>query len=228
MLVAAALLHWLTTGLPGVAIGAPLDESKPYGRACIALSTGEITEPLRIDSKPGSDSYIRIYAMPNARCRILAFAFNASDGKLANDWPPQYFEVQSRQEIVLPYPLSAWRWPERSEPFELHVLFLHPNSKAAPEIRKLVAAMQEMRVDRALLARQAIRLRELATGLAIEPTTIANLAKSNRTEIGATYRDPEFPWRKYSTAVNFSEDKPGLLILRHKKPNPSSGEPAVP
>jgi hypothetical protein len=202
---------WLVAGVM-VAWGAsPVDESKPYGRVSIGIVTGEKEEPLQAQSKPGADALIVAHADATEHCQMLLFALNARDGKLVDDWRPQFAELPPWEEILLPEAPVVWKWSANSEPVDVYVLFLHPNSKDAREIKVLVTAMLNPNVERTLLDRQGVKLRELATRSGGE---IARMVKPLRAQIGGTYRGVTFPWRKYASSANFSEARPSLLIFR--------------
>jgi hypothetical protein len=195
-----------------VALGAsPVDESKPYGRVCIGVVTGEKEEALQAQSKPGADTFIVAHADATERSQMVLFALNARDGKLANDWRPQFVELPPWEETLLPEAPVAWKWSANSGPIDIYVLFLHPNSKDAHELKVLVTAMLSLSVEKTLLDRQSVKLRELATRSGGE---IAKVVKPVRAQVGATYRGATFPWRNYASRTNFSEAKPGLLIFR--------------
>jgi hypothetical protein len=196
------------------ALGIPsVDKSKPYGRVCIGVVTGEKEEPLQAQSKPGADTFIVAHADANERCQMLLFALNARDGKLAHDWRPQFVELSPREEVLLPEAPIAWKWSAGSEPFDVYVLFVHPNSRDAHELKVLVTAMLNPNLERTLLDRQTVKLRELATGSGARKREIIYAAKVKRVETAVAYRG-SFRWRDYASVANFSEATPALLIFR--------------
>jgi hypothetical protein len=209
-----ALLQWLAAGLVGSIIAAPVDERKPYGRVCIAVVTDEIEEPLQASSKPGAKTHIVVHADANEHCQMLVFAFNARDGKLAHDWRPQFVELPPWEEVLRPKG-SKWEWSAGSEPFDVYVLFMQPNSEEARELKVLITAMLNPTVDRELLGLQSVKLVELVTRSVAGQPEVIDVAKVSRGEPGVVYRaDPTFPWRDYASGANFTEAKPGLLIFR--------------
>jgi hypothetical protein len=203
---------WLVLGIVAVAGASPVDESKPHGQVCIGVVTGEKEQPLHAQSKPGANTYIVAHAEASERCQLLIFALNG-DGRLAHDWLPQLVELQQSEEIQLPERPVAWKWSEASGPINVYVLFLHPNSKDSRELKTLVKAMLNPNVDRDLLHRQSVKLRELATRSGSRQGEVIHVAKVARAEVAATYRGVNFLWRAHSSAVNFSEAKPGLLVF---------------
>jgi hypothetical protein len=210
----AALLQWLVAGLLAQVIAAPVDERKPYGRICVGVVTGETEGSLQATSKPGADTHIVVHADANEPCEMLVSAFNASDGKLAHNWLPQLVELPPWVEALLPEAQNAWKWSVGSEPFDVYVLFMDPNSEDARKLNILVTAMWRATTNRELLDRQSVQLRELATRSGAAQTEIINVAKAGRVEVAATYRSSAFPWRDYASRANFSEAKPSLLIFR--------------
>jgi hypothetical protein len=141
---------------------------------------------------------------------MLVFALNARDGKLAHDWLPQFVELPPWEEVLLPEAPSAWKWSAGSEPFDVYVLFVHPNSEDARKLKILVTAMLSPTTNRELLDRQSVKLRELATRSGATQAEIIH----GRVEVAATSRSSTFPWRDYASRANFSEAKPSLLIFR--------------
>jgi len=209
-----ALLQWLAAGLLGSMFAAPVDERRPYGRVCIGVVTGEMEEPLQASSKAGPNTHIVVHADANERCQMLVSVFNASDGKLAHNWLPQLVELPPWEEVLLPEPPSAWKWPVGSKPFDVYVLFTHPSSEDARDLKSLVTAMWRATTNSELLDRQSVKLRELATRSGATQAEIINVAKADRVEVAATFRSGTFPWREYASRVNFTEAKPSLLMFR--------------
>jgi hypothetical protein len=207
----AALLQWLVAGLLAGVIAAPVDERKPYGRVCIGVVNGEIEGPLQATSKPGADTHIVVHADAKERCQMLVFAFNAGDGKLAHDWLPQFVELPPWEEVLLPEAPSVWKWSAGSEPFDVYVLFVHPNSEDGRKLKILVTAMLSPTTNKELLDLQSVKLRELATR---SGATQAEIIKPGRVEVAAISRGTPYPWRDNASRANFSEANPGLLIFR--------------
>jgi hypothetical protein len=220
----AASWVWLVAGIMAVMGAPPVDESKPRGRVCIGVVTGEEEQPLQAQSKPGADTFIVAHADANEHCQLLIFALSARDRRLAHDWRPQFVDLPQREEVQLPEPPVVWKWSEASGPVKVYVLFLHPNSKDSRELKTLVRAMLNPNIERALLDRQSVKLRELATRSGVRQGEIVHVAKVRRVQVAATYRSANFPWRAYASAANFSETKPGLLIFALGDLEPAGSE----
>ena len=215
---------WLVAGIVAAMGASPVDESKPYGRVCIGVVTGEKELPLEAQSKPGADTFIVAHAEANEHCQLLIFALSARDGKLAHDWRPQFIDLPPWEEVQLPETPVVWKWSEASGPVNVYVLFLHPNSKDSRELKALVTAMLNPNLERALLDRQSVKLRELATRSGARQGEIIHVAKVARVEVAATYRGANFPWRAYASSANFSEARPGLLIFALGDLEPAGSE----
>ena len=159
---------------------------------------------------------------------MLVFAFNGRDGKLAHDWLPQFVELPPWEEVLLPEAPIDWKWSAGSEPFEVDVLFVHPNCEDARQLKVLITAMLNPMVDRELLDRQSVKLYELATRSVAGPSEVIDVAKVRRVEVAAAYRGSTFAWRDYASGANFSEAKPALLIFSvvNRGPARSQSEPS--
>jgi hypothetical protein len=208
------MLQWLALGLCGSIAAQPVDERRPYGRVCIGVVTDGIESLLQASSKPGPNTKIVVHAEASEHCQMLLFAFNAGNGKLAHDWLPQLVELPPWEEVLLPKAPISWKWDGGSELFEVYVLFLHPNSEEAKDLKVLITAMLNPLRDSGLLNLQAVKLYELATRSIPGATGVVDVAKISRVEVAATYRGLTFPWRTYASGANFSEGKPALLIFR--------------
>ena len=209
----AACSVWLVAGLVAAVAAPPLDDSKPFGRVCIGVLTGEKEQPLDAQSKPSANTFIVAHAEANESCELLIFALSSGDGRLAHHWRPQFVELRPSEEIQVPETPVVWRWSEASAPINLYVLFLHPNSKDSRELKALVSAMLNPNVTREVLDRQGVKLRELATRSGTRQGEVIHVTKTARAQVAATYRGANFPWRAYASSVNFSEAKPGLLVF---------------
>ena len=135
---------WLVAGIVAAMGASPVDESKPYGRVAIGVVTGEKERPLEAQSKPGDDTFIVAHAEASEHCQLLIFALSARDGKLAHNWRPQFVDLPQWEEVQLPETPVVWKWPEASGAVNIYVLFLHPNSKEARELKALVTASQRL------------------------------------------------------------------------------------
>ena len=132
------------------------------------------------------------------------------------------------EEIQLPKAPVTWPWEGTHGPFDLHVLFLPPNSKELEEAKKLVGAMQAAKVDDRLLAMQTNKLRELIGRITNEKEKV-NQAPMTEPELGGVFRgsgvDAVFPWRQFAQSINFSDDRPGVLILSSEATTKESAAP---
>jgi hypothetical protein len=216
----AAVLQSLATGLLATVVAGPVDEHKPYGRVCIGVVTGDTEEPLQQTEKalkgsssPRADSHLVVHADANERCQMLVFAWNVRDGKLARDWLPQLvLELPPWQEVLLPEPPRIWKWSMDSERIDVYVLFMSPNSEESRELKTLITAMLNPTVDKELLDRQSVKLRELATRSCGGENI--KVLKLRPVEVATTYRGSTFPWRDYASEATFSEAQPSLFIFR--------------
>jgi hypothetical protein len=193
---------------------AAVDEEKPHGRFCLSLyepGPPEKEEAFQISAPAGVGKIVRAYVDASDKCSVLVAALT-KDGKLVNGWRPQLSEVPGEfEEILLPKAPVKWDWSTASGPFDLYVLFLAPGSKEIEEARKLVDAMQNSKDDR-ILAMQTGKLKELIGKLASDKDR-SNQAHVSEPEVGGVFRGAAFPWRQFAQKVNFSADRPGVLVL---------------
>jgi hypothetical protein len=192
-----------------------IDEEKPYGRVCLSIydpGPPEKEEAFQNSAAPGPGKTVRAYLDASDKCSVLVAAMT-KDGKLVNGWRPQLSEMPPEyEEILLPKAPVKWDWSTASGPFDLYVLFLAPGSKEIEEARKLVEAMQNPKVDDRLLAMQTGKLKELIGRIARDKDK-TNQAPASEPEIGGVFRGAAFPWRQFARSVNFSADRPGVLVL---------------
>jgi len=192
-----------------------VDEEKPHGRVCLSIfepGPPEKEEPFTLTAPPAPGKTVRAYVDSSDKCSVLVVALT-KDGKLVNGWRPQLSEVPpENEEILLPKAPVKWDWATASGPFDLYAVFLDPASKEIDEARKLVDAMQNPKVDDRVLAMQTTKLKELLGRLASDKDK-ANAAPVSEPEVGGVFRGAAFPWRQYARGVNFSADKPGVLVL---------------
>jgi hypothetical protein len=194
---------------------ADVDEEKPHGRFCLSLYEGgppEKEEAFQISAPAGAGKLVRAYIDASDKCSVLVAALT-KDGKLVNGWRPQLSEVPAEfEEILLPKAPVKWDWSTASGPFDLYVLFLAPGSNEIDEAKKLVEAMQNPKVDDRVLAMQTGKLKELIGKLASDKDR-TNKAPVSEPEVGGVFRGAAFPWRQFAQKVNFSADRPGVLVL---------------
>jgi hypothetical protein len=208
------VLLGLATASSAVAANA-VDEDKPYGRVCVSLFEAGPPEKegaFQTSAAPGPGKTIRAYVDASEKCTVLVAAIT-KDGKLANGWRPQLAEVPDEfEEILLPKAPVQWDWSAMSGPFDFFVLFLAPGSKEIEEAKRLVEAMQNLKVDDRVLALQTNKLKELIGRITSEKEKV-NQAPVSDPEVGGVFRGAAFPWRQYAQGINFAADKPGVLIL---------------
>jgi hypothetical protein len=192
-----------------------VDEEKPHARVCFSLAEPgppEKEEAFTISAPTGAGKTVRAYVDASEKCSVFVAALT-KDGKLANGWRPQLAEVPAEfEEILLPAALTKWDWTAASAPFDFYVLFLAPDSKETVEIKKLVEAMQNPKVDDRVLAMQTTKLKELI-GRLVTDKDKANKGPASEPEVGGVFRGTAFPWRQFARSVNFSADRPGVLVL---------------
>jgi hypothetical protein len=194
---------------------AAVDEEKPYGRVCLSVyepGPPEKEEAFQISATAGAGKTVRAYVDSSDKCTVLIAALT-KDGKLVNGWRPQLSEVPGDfEEILLPITPVKWFWAMASAPFDLYVLFLAPGSKEIDDARKLVDAMQNPKVDDRILTMQTGKLKELIGRIASDKDK-SNQAPVSEPEVGGVFRGAAFPWRQFARSVNFSADRPGVLVL---------------
>lgn len=194
---------------------AAVDEEKPHGRVCLSLyepGPPEKEEAFQISAPPAAGKTVRAYIDASEKCSVLVAALT-KDGKLVNGWRPQLSEVPGDfEEILLPKAPVKWDWSTASGPFDVYVLFLEPGSKEIEEAKKLVDAMQNPKVEERILAMQTGKLKELIGRIASDKEK-ANQAPVSQPEVGGVFRGAAFPWRQFAQGVNFSGDRPGVLVL---------------
>jgi hypothetical protein len=195
------------------------DEDKPHGRVCISMvdSAGPSPkeEPFKISATARPGSTVRAHIDASNKCVVLVAALT-KDGKLANGWRPQLADVPAEfEDVQLPKSPVTWEWSGPKVPFDLYVLFLPPDSKEIAEAKKLVEAMQAPKIDDRLLAMQVNKIRELI-GRITNAKEKANQAPMTEPELGGVFRggeDAVFPWRQFAQSIDFSDGRPGVLIL---------------
>lgn len=192
-----------------------VDEEKPHGRVCLSIfepGPPEKEEAFTVSAPPGAGKTVRAYVDSSDKGSVLLAALT-KDGKLANGWRPQLADVPAEyEEILLPKAPVKWDWATSSTPFDFYVLFLAPDSKELAEAKKLVEAMQNPKVDDRVLAMQTTKLKELIGRLATDKDK-ANRGPASEPEVGGVFRGAAFPWRQFARGVNFSAERPGVLVL---------------
>lgn len=190
-------------------------EMQARGRVCLSVvEPGPPAKelPLRTTSvaKPGEK--MNVYLDASRKCIALVVALTP-EGKLANGWRPQFAEVpEDFEEVQLPRAPVAWEWTAQAVPLEIYVLFMQPGSADAEEAKRLISAMQSLKLEDRILEMQTNKLRELIGRIASEKQK-SNQALFKDPEVGGVFRGNEFPWRQFAQGVTFSDDRPGVLIL---------------
>jgi hypothetical protein len=191
------------------------EEMPSRGRVCLSVvEPGPPAKelPLRTTSVARPGEKVNVYLDASMKCIALVVALTP-DGKLANGWRPQFAEVpEDFEEVQLPRAPVTWEWTAQAVPLEIYVLFMQPDSTDAEEAKRLISAMQSLKLEDRILEMQTNKLRELIGRIASEKQ------KSNQTlfkdpEVGGVFRGNEFPWRQFAQSVTFSDDRPGVLIL---------------
>ena len=199
----------------GAFAASAVDEDKPHGRVCLSLfepGPPEKEEAFNVSAAPGAGKTVRAYVDASEKCTVLIAALT-KDGKLVNGWRPQLADVpEEYEEILLPKAPVKWDWATASGPFDLYVLFLAPGSKEIDEAKKLVEAMQNPKVDDRVLAMQTTKFKELL-GRLVTDKDKSGQPPASEPEIGGVFRGAAFPWRQYARGVNFSVERPGVLVL---------------
>ena len=222
---------YFALGLAAAVAVCPLraaDEDKPHGRISFSVYEAgppEKEEPFRTSTAPGAGKTIKAYVDGSNKCTVLVAALS-KDGKLVNGWRPQLAEVpEDFDEVELPKAPVSWDWSAAAPPFDFYVLFLPAGSKHLDELTKLVSAMQAPKADERLLAMQTTKLREIIGRITSEKEKV-NQASMTEPEVGGVFRGAAFPWRQYAQSINFSDDRPGVLILSSDKAAAAAASPA--
>jgi hypothetical protein len=194
------------------------DADQPKGRVCLSIvdsGSSAKEEPFKPSATARPGSTVRAHIDASEKCVVLVAALT-KDAKLANGWRPQFSEVPGDfEEVQLPKAPVSWEWTGTNAPFDLFVLFLPPGSKEIEEARKLVGAMQAPKIDDRLLAMQVNKLRELISRITSEKEKV-NQAPMTEPELGGVFRggaDATFPWRQFAQSIDFTDERPGVLIL---------------
>jgi len=218
----------LAVGL--AALGTMLaDDEKPQGRTCISIVAPGAPEHEVVFSPNalrGPGMKIKIYADASVKSGVIAVAFR-KDGKLAEGWRPEITELpEDFEEVHLPKPPAVWECSSQGAPFDLYIVFLSFGVKDLEELKKLISAMQNPKVDERLLVMQTSKLRELINRIT------AAAEKENRVvvinpEVGGVFRGPAFPWRQFAKKVDFSPAQPGVLVFSSPEAESSKAAPAA-
>jgi hypothetical protein len=197
-----------------------VDETKPYGRACVTVVDSKTkNETVLTDNlKPAAQSNVSVHLEANSKCEAIVAAFSSVDGSLANGWRPVRVSLEQWREQTLPFAGESWAWVEAGQPFEVFVTFLPRNMPTAAKMLGLVDKLREGKGDADLQKLQARQLREELRRWAASDSAVAARPENAPTPIAGIARGLDFPWRVHARTVNFTGEKPGVIIYRHDVP----------
>jgi hypothetical protein len=196
-----------------IALAQGVDKSKPVGRACLGIvntATGN-EAVLRTGSTAGKNQKIVAHLDATVACEVLVSPFLKS-GPLVPGWLPQYVVVSPEKETLLPKAPVSWSWEQNNSLLEIFVLFFPPGSKEGSEIRDLVNGMSKARSTR-LFGMQTAKLRELIGSAHFDKEAALHAPKASSEVAGVMRMVVGFEWRDSARSVNFSSEKPGVLIF---------------
>lgn len=190
------------------------------GRVCLSVvEKGPPAKetPFRTKLMAGPGGKVNIYLDASTKCVVLLAALT-KDGRLANGWRPQISDLpEDFEEIQLPREPVTWDWTPQAAPLDIYVVFMQPDSPDAEAGKKLVSAMQPLKMDDRLLEMQTNKLRELIGRITSE-TQKTNQTVFKDPEVGGVFRGAEFPWRQFAQSVSFGDGRPGVLICAGEGP----------
>jgi hypothetical protein len=197
-----------------------VDETKPYGLACVTVVDSKTkNETVLTDNlKPAAQSNVRIYLEANTECKAIVAAFSSVEGSLANGWRPVIVSLEEWKEQTLPSVDEPWPWVEAGRRFEVFVTFLPREMPMAAKMLGLVAKLRGGNGDAALQKLQAWQLRDELRRWAASDSAVAARPESAPAPIAGTARGVDFPWRAHARTVNFTDEKPGVIIYRYDVP----------
>ena len=212
MNVPAFLAIWLFLAA-GIARAQAVDEAKPYGRACVTVvDAAAKTEALfTAGTPPGPERFVTVHLDASAPCEALVAAFAKKDGRLAFGWRPAVVALAEWEEQAVG--AQHWAWKSAAEPFEVFVLFFAPGSADAAQLKKLVAAMQEPKIEAKLIEMQTNKLHELIGHAMADRDLSKFTAKAQPSDVAGVMRGDSLPWRKFARGANFTAEQPGVVIF---------------
>jgi hypothetical protein len=198
------------------AIADQTESAKSYARVCISVLDDGNEVAFAPAEEPAPGKSVIAHAVTSAPCYLLVAALNQGDGQLAHDWRPQFRKFsEAWEEVRLPDDAGRWRWEKRIEPFDFYILVLSTDSALAPEIQRLVGAMQDAGEITRILKLQTNKLHDLITQAAGDSDPSKHQATATVTEIRGVTRGPkEFLWRNAASTVYFDDRNSGLLVFR--------------
>jgi hypothetical protein len=211
----------------GMGVGCPISlraesgdaETQPYAKVCLSVVTdtpsAKKEEVFKTESLPGPGTELVVHTVASEPCGLLVAAFSRENEDLAHGWRPEFVELAEQwKEVRVPKTDRKWLWEGTTQPFEVYVLILSPNSPNIHEIKQLTTAMQQTDDD-GVLQMQSGRLHALITGMCGDKDLSKHVALAKTTEVaGATRGSSDFDWRSFASRVSFSDRSPGLVIFR--------------
>ena len=213
-----ALAYFAPGGFPAYSAGSETDLSRPYASVCLSVWDAAVPKEVAFtpDVRPGPGKSIVVNAVASAPCILLIVALSERDGQLVYGWRPQFADLDEEwEEVRLPQKNPVWRWESQAEPFDFYVLFLSASSPLVPEIKPLVAAMQDTTEEQSVLSLQTNKLHELISLAAGDSDPSKHRATTTVTEVRGITRGPnEFGWRSFASKVHFNDRNSALLVFR--------------
>jgi hypothetical protein len=193
------------------------DQTKPYGRACLALANAEGEKPLDETAQPGEGKSLVVYLDANTPCVALIVALNRKGEGLVKEWQPALVELAAWEPQRLPPKPEAWEWKQAVDAFDVQVFFLDREAPGLNKLRALLTAMARKERDATLVKLQERQLRELLAPWQADDSAVVARPSSAPVRTGGTVRGirKEFAWRDHAASANFSAERPGVISFRH-------------
>ncbi len=215
-------MSWFMVAAGVACLACPAGADEWYGRACLVVEALSPEEPPRVTttvfddaSTPGPGKRLALHLDASVESYALAAAFNDTDRRLTNGWPPQLVELKAWEERRLPLTPVRWEWTSGTEAFDVYVVFLERTAEGLDALQPLVAAMQDPKTDPALRDLQAKKLREQILGWMTGQETAGLHAGAEASAWGGTLRGEPFPWPKLAKKAGFGAGGRGVLLYRH-------------
>jgi hypothetical protein len=123
--------------------------------------------------------------------------------------------LEEWKEQTLPSVGEPWPWVEAGQRFEVFVTFF---PREMPTDTKMLVDTLRAKGKAAVQNLQAWKLREELRRWAASDSAVAPRPESAPAPIAGTARGVDFPWRAHARTVNFTDEKPGVIIYRHDIP----------
>lgn len=197
-----------------------VDQTQPYGRAAVTVVQPDGETSFDAASRPGERKSLAVYLDANTACVALVAAWSRKDGTLANGWRPELVELGEWEAQRLPSKAKPWSWTEEREPFDLRVFFVAKETEGVDKLRTLLAAMAKNESDDKLAKFQERQLSEIVAPWLADRDAVATRPANAPTRIGGTVRavDGGFAWRDFARSMNFTAQKPAVILFRHDAP----------